>query len=170
MKQAQRKAIRKTMSERDLELRATLWPELDTRLLWNRTEAVGFATMPRTMPLIGLIMDDLAGKGHPVSSVYMGLWCRVFDVGVIKISNPRELAYEAGFLSSRNESTWRSRMNILRDLHFIDIKGGASGPYSFALIYDPYYVIQTYHMGNFRSEMLNALVARCHEIGVKFPN
>jgi hypothetical protein len=89
----------------------------------------GFTTLPRTMPIILSIMDDLA-NGHPVSTTYLELWCRVFDEGFVTLSKPREMAFHAGFTGQRGERTWRARIKILADLGFIDVRPGASGPMS----------------------------------------
>src|SRR5271166_3941141 len=52
-----------------LSLRNHLWPHVTPDRLWSRKSAKGFATVPRTLPLIMQIMDRL-NVGKPVSSVY----------------------------------------------------------------------------------------------------
>src|SRR5690554_2498682 len=89
------------MSNRTFELRGQLWPDLDESLLWDRTRAKGFTTIPRTMPFILDIMDDLAGKGTPVSKAYLGLWCRIFDEGMLELKDYHDLASESGFTGQR---------------------------------------------------------------------
>lgn len=79
------------------------------------------------MPLMLSIMDDLS-EGQPVSSTYLELWCRAFDECFVTLSKTREMAFHAGFTGQRGERTWRSRMKILADRSFIDIKEGPSGP------------------------------------------
>lgn len=113
------------------------------------------------------IMDDLA-KGQPVSSTYLELWCRTFDENFVILSKPRELAFHSGFDGQRAERTWRGRLNILAALHFIGLKEGPSGPASYALIYNPYKVIQ-YHYEQknpgVRADKYHALMERALEIG-----
>ena len=58
------------IQERYLQIRDELWPELDKDMLWDRTEKVGFTTIPRTMRHIQQIMDEMS-NGKPVSSVYL---------------------------------------------------------------------------------------------------
>ena len=68
---------RNAMAKRQLELRQSLWPEVTDDWLWSRHTHDGFTSLPKGMPLILTIMDDLS-KGQPVSSTYLELWCRTF--------------------------------------------------------------------------------------------
>ncbi len=60
---------------RNLDLRDALWPDIESRMLWDRKQNVGFTTMPRPMPQIIQIIDYLAHEGKPVSRTYLSLWC-----------------------------------------------------------------------------------------------
>jgi hypothetical protein len=119
------------------------------------------------MALIMSIMDDLS-KNKPVSSTYLELWTRTFDEGFATLSKAREIAFHSGFSSERAERTWKSRLKILNDLEFINLQGGASGAASYALILNPYKVIQKHHdrkTPGMREDKYNALVARAIELG-----
>lgn len=159
----------KKIDERQRELRDRLWPEVTEDDLWFRQKSKGFATLPRTMPLMLAIMDDMA-KTTPVSSTYLELFCRGFDDCMIILSKPREMAFHAGFTGQRAERTWKDRLKILSDLGFIKLKEGPSGPMSYALILNPYRVIKM-HYGNSHPgvtmDKYNALMARAIEIGAK---
>jgi hypothetical protein len=158
---------RKKIARRQLELRERLWPGTPKEWLWTRQTHDGFTTLPKAMPLMMGIMDDLA-KGQPVSSTYLELWCRTFDENFVTLSKPRELAFHSGFDGQRAERTWRARLNILAGLHFIGLKEGPSGPASYALIYNPYKVIQYHHeqkTPGLREDKYNALMERALEIG-----
>jgi hypothetical protein len=157
----------KKITKRQLELRARLWPELKDGDLWSRHTHDGFSTIPSTMTLIMGIMDDLS-KNKPVSSTYLELWTRTFDEGFATLSKAREIAFHSGFSTERADRNWKSRLKILHDLGFIDLKGGASGAASYALILNPYKVIQQHHdkkTPGMRDEKYNALVARAIELG-----
>ncbi len=158
---------RKKIARRQLELRERLWPGTPKEWLWDRHTHDGYTTLPKAMPLMMSIMDDLA-KGQPVSSTYLELWCRTFDENFVILSKPRELAFHSGFDGQRAERTWRGRLNILAALHFIGLKEGPSGPASYALIYNPYKVIQ-YHYEQknpgVRADKYHALMERALEIG-----
>jgi len=151
---------------RQLEVRKKLWPDVSTEMTWNRTERTGFVTMPRAMPLILHIMDYLAGKGSPVSSVYLDIWCRTFDESFLQITKTEEMATYAGFTGQRAVRTWKERLSKLVHLGFIDIKYGLTKEVQFALIINPYHVIaKSYANGLVPVEMWNALMVRCAEIG-----
>jgi len=159
----------KKIARRQLELRQRLWPEVNDEHLWLRKTHHGFATIPRTMPIILSIMDDLAG-GQPVSSTYLELWGRAFDEAFVTLSKPREMAFHAGFTGQRGERTWKGRLKILADLGFISLKEGPSGAMSYALIHNPYLVVRRLrekkHPG-LREDKLNALLDRAIEIGAE---
>lgn len=160
------KVKKKTVSERRKELRNALWPEVKDKQLWLRTQRVGFTTIPRTMPLIGQILDQLSGKGFPLFSTYLTLWCWVFDEGLVEIRNPRELAHEAGFGGPRAEATWRNRMRRLEDLGFIKTKQGLAGDFQYVLLLNPLLRIKELHLGGEISEIFyNALIGRLSQIG-----
>lgn len=157
---------RKKIAKRQLELRERLWPAITNDDLWSRHSYNGFTTLPKAMPLMMSIMDDLAG-GQPVSSTYLDLWCRTFDESFVVLSKPREMAFHSGFTSQRAERMWKDRLKILRDLGFILLQEGPSGPFSYALILNPYRVIkQIYERGKsgIRADKYNALMERAIEI------
>ena len=153
---------------KEKRLRKEFWPDIKDEDLWIRTEEDGFTTIPRTMPLIAQIMDDLS-TGKPVSSTYITLWCRVFDSCMIKIDLPKQYAYESGFASSRRETTWITRMRILKEMGFIRSKDGPSGEFQHVLILNPYKVIRKLkNEGKIVNEdKFNALFQRALDIGAK---
>jgi hypothetical protein len=158
---------RKKIAKRQLELRAKLWPQVGPEWLWTRQTHNGFTSMPKAMPLMLTIMDDMA-KGQPVSGTYLELWCRTFDESFVTLSKPREIAFHSGFSGQRAERTWRQRLKILADLHFIMLQEGPSGPASYALLLNPYKVIQHHHeakTAGLRADKYNALMERAAEIG-----
>lgn len=157
------------MIEKRLEQREKLWPNINEKQIWSRKRSHGFTTIPRSMPLIMEIMDDLS-NGKPVSRVYLALWCRVFDEGFITINNPRELAFESGFSGQRAERTWLERMRALRDMGFVITEAGAAGEFNYVLILNPYQVILKLNKKDGKAvHHLNytALVNRAIEIGAK---
>lgn len=159
---------RKKIAQRQLELRQRLWPEITDSHIWRRQHHDGFTTLPRTMPLILSIMDDLAET--PVGMAYLELWGRAFDEGFVTLSKPREIAFHAGFDGQRGERTWRSKMKALADLGFIEVAGGSSGAMSYALILNPYLVIRRLHekgTSGLRKDKYNALMERAGEIGAE---
>jgi hypothetical protein len=149
------------------DLRTTLWPLVVEGDLWLRTANVGFTTVPRTMCIIGRIMDQLSGKGFPLLTTYLALWCRVYDEAFVEIRNDRELAFESGFSGPRGEVTWRTRMRKLQALKFIDIKPGLASDMQYVLLYNPIRVIANTYKEQGMSEDLayTALMTRLIEVG-----
>jgi hypothetical protein len=161
------KKVRSSADAKRIALRNNFWPGLDTKRLWIRTEKVGFTTIPRTMSLVGRIMNQLAGKGFPLSDTYLALWCRVFDEALVEVRNDRELAFESGFSGTRGVVTWRARMKMLQDLGFIDIRAGLASDFQYILLYNPILIIaETYQRLNIPQDVAyEALKVRLIEIG-----
>jgi hypothetical protein len=154
--------------KKQLDQREALWPG-QAQHLWDRKANKGFATIPKTMPLILKIMDEMS-NGRPISSTYLGLWCATWDNSFVNITRSQEMAHAAGFSGQRAEYTWGSRMKILAELHFIDIKPGKSGPISHVLIYNPHLIIAL-HRAKKTSGIVegsyNMLLDRALEIGAQ---
>jgi len=157
-----RKRKEKT-AENMRKLRDTLWPNLDEDKLWNYKKSDGWLNVPRPLPIILQIMDNLS-KGKPVSSTYLELFCRTYDDSFVVTNKPREMALFAGFSGERAERTWASRMRILESLGFIEIKEGTSGPISYALILNPYHVVEAQkNKGMVNDQLYNSLLQRMSE-------
>jgi len=111
-------------------------------------------------------MDDLAGKGTPVSKVYLSLWCRVFDEGMLEIKSYEDLASEAGFSGQRAVTTWKQRMALLVELGFVRAETGARGEYDYLLLLNPYPIIKTlYETNKIQKQKFITLYSRAQEIG-----
>lgn len=153
---------------KQLDQRNVLWPGAVPRL-WDRKANKGFATIPKTMPLILQIMDDLS-KGRPLSSTYLGLWCSTWDNSFVTVSRPQEMARAAGFSGQRADYTWASRVKLLQELEFISVKPGGMGPITYILIWNPHIVIREHYTKGtpgLTEGTYNALVARALEIGAR---
>lgn len=156
---------KKTVSDRRKLLRDKLWPDTPESSLWLRKQRQGFTTIPRTLPLIGRIMDNFSGKGIPLQQVYLTLWCWVFDEGLVEVRNPREFAFESGFAGPRGEVTWRSRMRRLQELGFILSKPGVAGEFQFVLMINPLLVIEGLYADKPKDVAYNALLSRMAQVG-----
>lgn len=126
--------------ERALQLRTLNWPNVTDDELWNRSRCHGFTTIPRTIPLLMNIIDSLS-KNQPVGRTYFGLWCRTYDESLVIVENPMSLAFEAGFTGERAVTTWRQRMNTLKNLGLIDAMPGSSGDFHYVLLLNPHKVV-----------------------------
>jgi hypothetical protein len=156
------------IAQKQLAQRNTLWPGIEP-FLWSRKENKGFTTIPKTMPLILKIMDEMS-NGKPVSSTYLGLWCATWDNSFVNVSKANEMAHAAGFTGQRAEYTWAARMKILKELFFIDIKPGKSGSISHVIIFNPHKVINYHHQKKtpgLVEASYNMLIDRAIDIGAK---
>jgi len=134
-------------------------------MLW-RMENEGWVALPRLMPLMMSIMDDLSGKGYPVSSTYLELWARLREEMFLTLNRPEEMAFHAGFEGQRALRTWKDRVQRLANLGFISLKPGPLGDLSYAVFYNPYYVVKrAYLKGQFQERKWHALVIRANEVG-----
>lgn len=153
--------VKKQLAQREM-----YWPGSEP-YLWHRKANKGFATIPKTMPLILQIMDDLS-NGKPLSSTYLGLWCDTWDNSMVNVSKPEEMAQSAGFSGQRAVYTWQGRMRLLTDLGFIDVKAGRSGAFANILIWNPHRVIRAHHdkkTPGLVEAHFNALLERAVEVG-----
>lgn len=154
------------ITKKQLAQRELLWPGSEP-WLWHRKANKGFATIPKTMPIILQIMDDLS-NGKPVSSTYLGLWCETWDNSMVNASKHQEMAHASGFTGQRAVYTWGARMQLLQTLRFIDIKPGNSGAISHVLIWNPHRVIRWHHeqkTPGLIEANFNALLSRALDIG-----
>lgn len=165
------KVTRKSkMTKKMLDLRKQVWPDLTDEMLWHRRRDDGFITMPRTMPHIMRIIDDLSPKGQPASSTYLALWARLYDESVVTIVSEVELAFESGFSGQRAATTWAGRVSILERLGFIRISEGPKGLRQYVLVLNPYIVIRRLREdGNVTDSLYTAFFVRAQEIGAAEP-
>jgi hypothetical protein len=134
---------RKKAGAADLELRNSMWPDSEQRR-WPRENNQGFATIPKTMPLVMRLMDEMS-TNYPVSSTYLTLWCWTWDNGFTRLNKAQEMAFAAGFSGQRGERTWRDRLKRLAELHFIELQAGASNRSAYAFLPNPHAVILRHH-------------------------
>lgn len=98
-----------------------MWPDAEDRR-WDRIAYSGFITIPKTMPLIGRIMDEMS-KNFPVSSTYNALWARTWDKNAfVRLNKFDEIAFEAGFTGQRGVRTLQDRLKRLEALGFVELK------------------------------------------------
>ena len=156
------------ITKKQLALRELHWPGAAPNL-WHRTANKGFATIPKTMPMILKIMDEMT-KGAPVSSTYLTLWCSTWDNSFVVLNKHGDMANAAGFGGQRGEHTWATRMKKLKELNFIDIKAGKSGPMSNAIIWNPHLVLRWHHdqkTPGLTEASYNSLIEWALDIGAK---
>ena len=155
----------RSILQRQLDARRKLWPELTDDMLWSMDKE-GWVALPRLMPLILSMMDDLSGKGFPVSRAYLELWSRMrIEESFLALNRPEEMAFHAGFEGQRALRTWKDRVQRLANLGFIGVKPGPLGGLSYAVIYNPYHVVKrAYLAGQVHENKWQALMIRANEV------
>ena len=156
------------ISKKQLAIRELHWPKAEP-YLWDRKAHKGFTTIPKTMPMILKIMDEMT-KGAPVSSTYLNLWCNTWDNSFVTLNRNGEMANASGFGGQRGEHTWLTRVKKLQELCFIDVKPGKSGPFGNAIIWNPHLVIRWHKAQGtpgLTSASFNALLEQALEIGAQ---
>jgi len=150
------------------ELRETLWPGASANV-WSRHRDKGFTTIPRSLPLILRLISELTPKGD-ASSVYLDLWARSYDEGLLTVHDEQEMAFSAGYDGPRAARTWREHIDTLVDLGFIQTKELGNRDIGHILILDPHKVAAQLHAtGGIPSEWWNAFVTRLNEVGATVP-
>lgn len=149
--------------KRQLEARAKLWPELSDDMLWS-LDNHAWVAVPRLMPLMMSIMDDLSGKGFPVSRTYFEMWSRLRAEQFLQLA-PEEMAFHAGFEGQRMVRTWKDRVERLAQLGFIGVKPGHLGDLTYAVFYNPYHIIKRAYLdGKVQENKWQALVFRANDV------
>lgn len=133
-------------------------------MLWHMDNE-GWVAVPRLMPLMMSIMDDLSGKGYPVGQTYLEMWCRLREEQFLTLNRPEEMAFHAGFEGQRALRTWKDRVQRLANLGFIGLKSGPLGDLSYAVFYNPYHIIKRAFLnGQVQERKWQALIVRANEI------
>jgi hypothetical protein len=110
----------KAIRTKDVELRDTFWPDAAKRI-WDRGRHDGYATVPKTMPMLMRALDELS-KGKPLGATYFALWCATWDNGFIRLGRSSDLAYASGFTGSRGVRGWQERMKLLEAFGFVELR------------------------------------------------
>jgi hypothetical protein len=162
------------------KLRDELWPG-SWEWIWDiqdQENVVGFATMTRLMPWVLSLIKELASKrkkegkakcGDP-STTYLELWCRDFGQGIIRIPEPDQCAFTAGYDGPRGVRSWEENMQMLIDLGFILAKREGSRWYGQVLLLNPLGVCARLHAeGHVSEEWWTSFVARAADIRATIP-
>jgi len=152
------------IAKRQIEARSKLWPDLEAQMVWSMDND-GWVAVPRLMPLMMSIMDDLSGKGYPVGQTYLEMWCRLREEQFLTLNRPEEMAFHSGFEGQRALRTWKDRVQRLANLGFIGLKSGPLGDLSYAVFYNPYHIIKRAFLnGKVQERKWQALIVRANEI------
>jgi hypothetical protein len=124
----------------DITLRDNMFPGAASRL-WSHKPSGGFVTIPKTMPFIVRILDEIT-KGAPVGTVYSALWSFTWNNDAfVKMGRVRDIVYACGFTGTRGIRTLNDRLIELRRLGMIETAAGTEGDISFIFLPNPHYAL-----------------------------
>ncbi len=158
----------KMIEQKTVAIRTSVFPGLDVRDLWHHTKSDGFTSIPRTLPLVMNIVDDLT-KGSPASKTYFALWARVFPEMYVNLQGAEELAYHSGLTGQRWKRDWEKRMRALADLGFILIANGPRENLMHAVIINPHFAVRRLYIAEtpgLTKAAFDSLVERANQVGM----
>lgn len=129
----------KAIRTKDVELRDTFWPDAATRI-WDRNRNDGYATVPKTMPMLVRALDELS-KGKPLGATYFALWCATWDNGFVRLGRSSDLAYASGFTGPRGVRGWQERMKLLEAFGFVELRPSGDQKFGLAFLPNPNVVL-----------------------------
>lgn len=161
------------ISKKKEEERDSTFPDAANRVWSRKGTTKGFTTVPRALPLIGMIMDALSNR-MPLSSTYFDLWFKSFDEMYLIIDSPFERAMFSGFSGPRAETTWTTRMRLLVKLGFIEVCRGTRGEFHHVLLINPYIAVAAIEKDAAQARVVGkdlfaAYHARLREVGAEVP-
>lgn len=131
----------KSRSDYLRKVKAEYWATVDAFTGGDHDK--GWFRAPRTLPLILSLLQDkaLTGNRDP-TRVYLELFSRHYNTGVVEIQSESEHAYAAGYRSSRATRTWQEHMRCLEQLGFIKIQAIGSHAFKYVLLVHPAVAIE----------------------------
>lgn len=154
----------RSLSRKREALRDALWPDAPN-VVWSRRRSRGFTTVPRILPLVMRLQCHLESHGDP-SKVYLDLWLRAFDEGMVTVRDEEEMAYGSGYSGTRAVRTWREHINSLVHLGFIRIQAMGNREIAQILLLDPIKVATRLRADQqVPDEWWIAFVSRANEVG-----
>ncbi len=167
------KRRRKNLAERLEEQREQLWPDSCDEI-WCRKQNDGFSTVPRVLSLVAALLKQLTkGNDGDPTSVYMELWCRATDQGIVQITDESECAFAAGYTGTRSLRTWNERMAVLVEFGVIKVAQSGNRKCAYVLLVNP--LLAAARLRNNRKykvpqEWWTAFTARAQQIGAVIPS
>ncbi len=123
----------RSILRRQLDARRKLWPELTDDMLWSMDKE-GWVALPRLMPLILSIMDDLSGKGFPVLRTWKDRMKRLANLGFIGVKpgplgdlsyaviyNPYHVVKRAYLAGQVHENKWQALVIRANEVSAFDV-------------------------------------------------
>ncbi|MBX9910280.1 MAG: hypothetical protein K2Z25_16385 [Beijerinckiaceae bacterium] len=153
----------------DMVLRDSMFAGAGNRL-WQPLPSVGFVMIPKTLPFIVRILDEIT-KGKPVGRAYSVLWTFCWNNDAfIKMSRAKDIAYACGYTGPRGVRLLIERLVKLRELGMIETASGTDGDISFIYLPCPHYSLLRVWLNGapkIQERSFNAFRERATALGAK---
>lgn len=152
-------------AEKRQALKDSIWPDLDGYSNPRKGWFKGRRSLPMLLSL--LTSKKISGNKDP-SLVYLELFSRHFDEGLIELGSEADHAFASGYSGKRAVRTWHERIKLLEELGFIKTMQGGTQRYKYVLLLNPFDAIAALKKkGLVPEDWLNAYRSRCIETGEK---
>ncbi|WP_156513027.1 hypothetical protein [Planctomyces sp. SH-PL62] len=164
-----------SIDKKQKALRDELWPDAGS-WIWDRTDKVnvkGYATIPRLLPLIMILIDELSEKGEGDARLaYLELWSRARDQHIISITDEEDIAFASNCTNpKRAVRTWKDHIKVLKRLGFILVESDGNREFGHILLLNPLAVAARLHAeGRTPPRWWSTFKRRAVEIGAKIPD
>lgn len=130
-----------TIDQRQRALRDEFWPDAAT-WIWDRTDKAnvkGYATIPRLLPLIMILIEELSEKGEgDARMAYIELWSRARDSQIVSIVDEEEIAFASNCTNQKRAvRTWKDHIKVLKRLGFILVEADGNREIGHILLLNP---------------------------------
>ena len=120
-----------------IQRRSLLFPDLEDEVF---PHDVGFCQTPRVVPLVANLINAAEARWN-AGPLYQVLWARDWGPGLIEVDDPKNLAFEAGYVGPRAERNWSDRVRTLTELRMIKTRAKGNREHAWILLRDPYLVV-----------------------------
>lgn len=148
--------------------RESYWPECGA-LVWPQPKehpfSEGWAKLPKYLPAIFAILSGKAlSGGMDLAPVYIELLSRLFEEGLVELTDERDHAYLSGLSSVK---TWRKRLRQLEDLGFVKVFDRVPGKPGYVIFVHPLHaILKLHHDGKVEEKGWQVLRNRLIELNI----
>ncbi len=152
------------------EMREHLWPKGEAEMWRGVTKEKGWFAAPRYLPAVLALLDDKELRGdQDLSRVYIDLWTRTYDEGLVQVTSDKEHALACGF--PNRVRSWRDRLRKLDELGFVKVFAVGASDFAYVGMVHPYIAVQRLHRaGRLKNERLwNLFIKSVADAGASKP-
>lgn len=121
-------------------MREHLWPKGDAEM-WRGVKEKGWFAAPRYLPAVLALLDEKELRGdQDLSRVYIDLWTRTYDEGLVQVTTDKEHALACGF--PNRVRSWRDRLRKLEELGFVKVFAVGASDFAYIGMVHPYIAVQ----------------------------